>query len=155
MSTESRARSPLMLIVAAILLTAGAAGTGALVAKRSAGPAEPEHTEKRHSSKKSHEPAVAVPLEEFTVNLADTDELRYLRVTMSLELADAEAKTVVEHEMHRVRDAVIAVISRHTMDDLSTPAGKKALKHELVSALNVALDDELVDSVFFTEFAMQ
>jgi len=144
-----------MLIAAAVLLTAAAAGTGALVAKRSSGPAEPEQTERRHSTKKNHGPAVAVPLEEFTVNLADAEELRYLRVTMSIELADPEAKTTVEHEMHRLRDAVIAVISRHTMDDLVTPAGKKALKHELVSALNAALDEELVDSVFFTEFAMQ
>ncbi|MGQ9524923.1 MAG: flagellar basal body-associated FliL family protein [Armatimonadota bacterium] len=156
MNTESRARSPIMMIAAVALLTVAAAGTGALVAKRSSSPsAEPERPERRHPAKKSHGPAVVVPLEEFTVNLADTNELRYLRVTMSLELADPEAKTTVEHEMHRIRDAVIAVISRHTMDELATPIGKKALKNELVSALNSALDEELIDSVFFTEFAMQ
>jgi flagellar FliL protein len=154
MSVESRSKPPFTMIAVVLLLTVVAATTGAFVAKKSSGSqASDEKVHKK--SKKSHGPAATIPIEGLIINLNDPGEIRYLKLSLALETSSEEDKTVVEHELHKVKDAVITTASRHNMNQLFTNEGKEALRKELIEAINKQLDEELVSEIYFTEFAIQ
>lgn len=96
-------------------------------------------------------------LPEFIVNLADTDEPRYLKVDLVLEV-EGKSKKGEEGgnaEEAKARDAIISVLSRKHFSELLTESGKKSLKSELKNALNSRLKDIEVVNIYFTSFAMQ
>ncbi|MGC8832565.1 MAG: flagellar basal body-associated FliL family protein [Armatimonadota bacterium] len=155
MSAESRGKPPFAMIAVVLLLTVVAATTGAFVAKKSSG-SQVSGEETHKKAKKNHgEPAVTVPIEGLIINLNDPGEIRYLKLSIVLEIDSAEDKTKVEHELHKVKDSVITTASRHTMNQLFTNEGKEALRKELIEAINKQLDEELVKEIYFTEFAIQ
>lgn len=155
MSAENRGKPPFAMIAVVLLLTAVAATTGAFVAKKSSG-SSLETDEKAHKkSKKSHDPAATVPIDGLIINLNDPGEIRYLKLSLVLEIGSAEDKAKLEHELHKVKDSVITTASRHSMNQLFTNEGKEALRKELIEAINKQLNEELVEEIYFTEFAIQ
>jgi flagellar FliL protein len=100
----------------------------------------------------------AVELEEFTVNLADTDRARYIKVTLALEVLDEKVAAEIEKkQMPRVRDAIIMTLSRQYFTVLNTADGKEALKRQLAQAVNDALPAGAgkVADILFTSLVMQ
>jgi flagellar protein FliL len=105
-----------------------------------------------------------LPLESFTVNLADPEEGRFLRTTLSLGvdgklplLAKAESKDVEAGgvSMATIRDSIITVLAQCKSNDLLTPEGKLKLKTDLVNALNHEVPELQAREVYFTEFLVQ
>lgn len=105
-----------------------------------------------------------LPLESFTVNLADPEEGRFLRTTLSLGvdgklplLTKAESKDVEAGgvSMATIRDSIITVLAQCKSNDLLTPEGKSKLKTDLVNALNHEVPELQAREVYFTEFLVQ
>ena len=99
-----------------------------------------------------------VELDEFTVNLADSDRPRYIKVTVALEVADARtAQQIKDKLLPRVRDAIIMTLSRQYFAELSTVSGKAALKEQLTTAVNDAIPSSAgkVLDILFTSLVMQ
>jgi flagellar FliL protein len=105
-----------------------------------------------------------VPLEAFTVNLADHEEGRFLRATLALSvegqlptIARGENKPVetAQVSMATIRDSIITVLAQCKSDELLTPEGKAKLKADLISSLNRDVPELRVRDVFFTEFLVQ
>jgi flagellar protein FliL len=107
-------------------------------------------------------------LEPLLVNLADTSGSSYLRVAMTLRVADAteskEAKPKEEKpkedkensgDVAAVRDTMLTVLGRQTADRLLAADGKEQLKAELKAALAEHNADLKVMDVFFTDFLVQ
>lgn len=107
-------------------------------------------------------------LEPLLVNLADAGGSSYLRVAMTLRVADAtegkEAKAKEEKpkedkensgDVAAVRDTMLTVLGRQTADRLLAPDGKEQLKAELKAALAEHNADLKVMDVFFTDFLVQ
>ena len=98
-------------------------------------------------------------LEEFVVNLADKDDLHYLKVKMVLEVEDqgkgGHSEGSVNPEEAKVRDVIISVLSKRCLGELLSETGKSTLKSDLKSALNSVLEDCKVHDIYFTSFAMQ
>jgi len=107
-------------------------------------------------------------LEPLLVNLADAGGSSYLRVAMTLRVADAteskgakpkEAKPKEDKEnsadMAAVRDTMLTVLGRQTADRLLASDGKEHLKTELKAALAEHNADLKVMDVFFTDFLVQ
>jgi flagellar protein FliL len=105
-----------------------------------------------------------IPLEAFTVNLADHEEGRFLRATLALGvegqlpmIARGENKPVETGQvsMATIRDSIITVLAQCTSDELLTPEGKAKLKANLIGSLNRDVPELRVRDVFFTEFLVQ
>jgi flagellar FliL protein len=103
-------------------------------------------------------PGAAVALDPFVVNLADAGGTRYLRVSLSLVVADeAHAAEVAESEVTRarIRSAVLELLSLQTADRLITPDGKAEVKKAIAEAASHAVADLHVSDVLFSEFVVQ
>lgn len=105
-----------------------------------------------------------LPLESFTVNLADPEEGRFLRVTLDLGVdgqlpasSKGENKPVETGavSMATIRDSILTVLAQCTSDQLLTPEGKTKLKADLLAALNRDVPDLRAREVYFTEFLVQ
>jgi flagellar protein FliL len=105
-------------------------------------------------------PKYIVHLEGFTVNLADTEETHFLRVTMDLgidhlpEGTDRE-KPSAGMPVARIRDAVLSVLTVCKAAPLLTPEGKQQLKKNLLETLHHDVPELDVRDVYFTEFLVQ
>jgi flagellar basal body-associated protein FliL len=119
---------------------------------------------KRNSNSGSSAGTVVLPLESFTVNLADPEEGRFLRVTMALgvegklppitknESKEPEAGAV---SMATIRDSILTVLAQYKSDELLTPEGKNKLKQDLLAALNRDVAPLGAREIYFTEFLVQ
>jgi len=94
-------------------------------------------------------------LDTFIVNLADEDGSRYLKVDMTLALSNKEVEKEIEKKLPVIRDAIITVISNKYYKDISTPAGKLALKREIMARVNLVLTTGRVVDIYFTDFVVQ
>jgi flagellar protein FliL len=110
----------------------------------------------------------AMVLEPLLVNLADGGGSSYLRVALTLRVAevvdkkDSKAKGEkskddkgTDEDIAAVRDTVLSVLGRQTADDLLAADGKKHLKDELKAALAEHNGELKVMDVFFTDFLVQ
>ena len=110
----------------------------------------------------------AMVLEPLLVNLADAGGSSYLRVTLTLRVADVVDKKGAKAEGEKsrddkgaddgaaaVRDTVLTVLGRQTVDGLLAPDGKDHLKTELKAALAEHNAELKVKDVFFTDFLVQ
>lgn len=105
-----------------------------------------------------------LPLESFTVNLADPEEGRFLRATLSLGVSgqlpavakpESKAPEVGAVSMATIRDSILSVLTSCKSDDLLTPEGKAKLKSDLLAALNRDVPALGAREVYFTEFLVQ
>jgi flagellar protein FliL len=110
----------------------------------------------------------AMILEPLVVNLADAGGSSYLRVALTLRVADIADKKgakpkdekskddkSADEAMAAVRDTVLTVLGQQTADDLLATDGKEHLKAELKAALAEHNADLKVMNVFFTDFLVQ
>ncbi|HTH52942.1 MAG TPA: flagellar basal body-associated FliL family protein [Edaphobacter sp.] len=108
-----------------------------------------------------------VVMEPLLANLADSSGSAYLRVGITLAVADPagespkESKKAEEKPAGKdaadpaVRDTVLTILGRETSEQLLAPEGKDRLKREIKDAL-AAHDSEIkVTDLFFTEFLVQ
>jgi flagellar protein FliL len=110
----------------------------------------------------------AMVLDPLLVNLADAGGSSYLRIAMTLRVADAaEGKDAKPKEekpkdgkensdaVASVRDTMLTVLGQQTADRLLAVDGKEELKAELKIALAEHNADLKVMDVFFTDFLVQ
>ncbi|KUK13295.1 MAG: Flagellar basal body-associated protein FliL, partial [bacterium 42_11] len=98
-------------------------------------------------------------LGEFTINLADRDEVRYARFKLSLEVNSSKAVAELSKPEWNVklRDAIIITVRDKTATDLSSSEGLLSLASEIKTNLNkiIPSDKGKVLRVYFTEFVVQ
>jgi flagellar FliL protein len=107
-----------------------------------------------------------VPLDPFTVNLADREADRYAQVGITLELADAKAGDLLKAYMPAIRNNILLALSSKTAAQLMDHEGKLQLANELRAAALKPLgyvvrkgspdDDEApIRAVQFSNFIIQ
>lgn len=94
-------------------------------------------------------------LDTFIVNLADPGGKRFLRVTIDLELGNAEMQEEVKTRLPQVRDAILMVLPTKRFEDISGTEGKVALRDELLASLNGFLTTGQINNIYFKEFVVQ
>jgi len=103
----------------------------------------------------SDQPPIMMDLDDITVNLADTDESRFLRAKIKIEVRSDEAKARVQANMVKINDLVITVLSGKKFSDIRTPQGKYALKEDLIYRINRLVGGKPVKNLYFTDFVSQ
>jgi len=103
----------------------------------------------------SDAPPVSMDVDNLTINLADTDRDRYLRVKITLELRSEDAKTKVSENMVKIKDLLISSISGKKFSEIRTPQGKYELKMDLIYRINRLVGGKPVKNLYFADFVSQ
>ncbi|PTT83072.1 flagellar basal body rod protein [Pelomonas sp. HMWF004] len=143
----------LIIIVAAVLVLVLGGGGAALLLLKKKAPAEDEDgaevTEapvKAKAHAKSSHPPTFVPLDPFTVNLADKDVDRFAQIGVTLQVEDPKFADQIKAYMPAIRSNVLMVLAHKTAADLLTREGKeqlaKDIMRESVRPMGIEIDDE-------------
>lgn len=148
-------KSTLRLVVAAVALLAVAGGGGYWWMQRQ----QPVAAASAEAAPPVHEPEAGslLPLDTFTVNLADPGVSRFLRVTVQLVVAGEDAAAEAEHNpllKTRIRSTVLELLTTQQSQVLITPEGKDALKKDIAARVSEATPLEISD-VLFSDFVVQ
>lgn len=138
----------ILLVIALLVLAVGGAGAVMLLKKKAAaaddedGEAPVAHAAQRDPK---HPPAF-LPLDMFTVNLADRDAERYAQIGIVLEVTDAKAGDELKAYMPAIRNNILMVLAHKTSQELLVREGKERLafevQREASRALGIEIDDE-------------
>lgn len=92
----------------------------------------------------------------MTVNLSsEVNSEQFLKLSVSLEVADEEMAAAIEPRINRVLDAFQVYLRELRRSDLEGSAGIYRLKEELRRRVNLALYPVQVDSILFKEILVQ
>ena len=148
----------LLLIVLAVAILGGG-GAAAWFMMGSGGEEEAHATEKGHDEESSDEhaaePGPIVELDGFVLNLADREELRYLKMTIKLELDRPEEKTDFPNKVPAIRDSLLVLLSSKESHMLRTTNGKRRVREEILKRVNGIMKKGKISNVFFTDFVIQ
>ena len=163
-------KGKLPLIIGLVVLLAGSGGGGywwfakQKVAAQSAEGGHGEEGKKDAHAKAGHGEGEAaaggalLPLDVFTVNLADSDAQRFLRTNVQLVIAGDEAaiKELEEEKLPvaRARSVVLDLLSSQQSAAIATAEGKAALKKAIAEKASKVLHHEVLD-VLFSDFVIQ
>lgn len=100
-------------------------------------------------------PGAIYDLEPFIVNLADTPEIRYLKVTIKLELDRADAGSEIASRLPQVRDSILVLLTSKDSASVRSPQGKIHLREEITQRVNQLLPRPGVRAAYFTDFVVQ
>ena len=116
-----------------------------------AAPAEAQEKKAGHGG----EPGTIADMEPFIVNLADAPEIRYLKLTVKLELDRAAATEELKQRTPQIRDSILVLLTSKDSATIRTPQGKAQLRDEITQRVNGLLPKPGVRSAYFTEFVIQ
>lgn len=96
---------------------------------------------------------------EFVLNYGKEGKLRFMKVEVSVRVKSSGSVLEINEHADLIRHQVIMIISRQSVDKMLAPEGKESVRDELLSAVQIALTEELgkptIDSVLFTNFVIQ
>jgi len=155
-----------LLVVGLLLVVIGAGGAGGFYYWRHRSAAKATVAATKGTDKKpAHGQATEVAedtsvkevieLQPFIVNLADRNETRYLRMTISLGVGDTGEGKADPIFTTRVRNAILAIITTKTSEQVLTVEGKAELRKEMLSAARSAVDKPEVHAIYITDFIVQ
>ena len=115
-------------------------------------PGEPEA---KHGASKASIPGAIYDVDPFIVNLADTPEVRYLKLTVKLELESQEASAELASRVPQLRDTILVLLTSKDSASIRTPQGKFQLRDEITQRVNSLLPKPGVRAAYFTDFVVQ
>jgi flagellar FliL protein len=160
MSTAAVAETPppakgkkkLIIIIAAAVLVLAVGGGGAmfLLKKKAVDPdAEGDEPVATAHAAPKHDPKAVpafVPLEAFTVNLADRNAERFAQIGVTLEIQDAHMADQIKNYMPAIRNNILMAIADRTAAELMDREGKgklaERIRKETCKVLGFEVDDE-------------
>jgi flagellar FliL protein len=148
----------ILIGIAAFLLIAGGAAFWAIPYFRGTGKASAD-AKGGHSGKAAAEQVKAtLALEPFLVNLADTEESRFVKSSFQLGLTEELSEKEKEKDsvaIAAMRDSIITLLSSKTADQILTPQGKDKLREEIRQRVNAVSSEIKVVEVYIVDFVVQ
>ncbi len=150
-----KGKKMLMIIIAAVVLL-GAVGAGVTVflmkkhAAEAAAAAEEGGEDgpavaAKDAHHDKHSAPVFMPLDPFTVNLADREAERYAQIGITLELDDNKSTEDLKAYMPAIRNNILMVLSHKTSAELIEREGKEKLAREIMREALKPLGYEMED----------
>ncbi|HTE45455.1 MAG TPA: flagellar basal body-associated FliL family protein [Gemmatimonadaceae bacterium] len=144
-------RTVLIMAVAGVLAgsAAGLFGVGPVLAKRRAAvPAAPKAAEE-------HVALVSHPIENLVLNPAGSGGTRFLMVTAAFQLKDGATEQLMKDREPEVRDHILALLGRKTVEELSDIMQREKIKKEVLDAVAPLFPPGTVLKLFFPQFVIQ
>jgi flagellar protein FliL len=151
---KARKKTPLLCAAAVAVLLCGA---GVAKLTSASEKSAPSGAAGEHGAATVALPSV-MSLAPFILNLADQEDERYLRLSVSIVLADAADATPLTDESPehaRLRDRILTVLSAKSADEIVSFEGKESLRAELQRQVAELLPERRVVDVLYTEFLVQ
>jgi len=137
------------------LLAGGHGGDDRKAEESAAKAAGNGETDAKASAAKHSAPGAIYDVDPFIVNLADTPEVRYLKLTVKLELENQEASTELASRIPQLRDTILVLLTSKDAASIRTPQGKFQLRDEITQRVNSLLPKPSVRAAYFTDFVVQ
>lgn len=96
-----------------------------------------------------------IELQPFIINLADEGSSYYLRMTVSVGIGDSKEEKPEALFITRVRNALLAVLTTKTSEEVLTPQGKETLRKQLLRAARKAVEEPEVQAIYITDLIVQ
>ena len=98
-----------------------------------------------------------IEMQPFIVNLADSEQARYLRLTVNLGVGGEAAESTKPDQLflNRIRNAMLAVLTTKNSADVLSIEGKSKLRKELLKAAQAASEEPKVEAIYITDFIVQ
>ena len=148
----------IMAVVGLLLLGAGVFAGMKFLAPQPAVSAQQQEASKEATEEEEDDQGsgeiVVYPLDTFIVNLDGEGGRRYLKVKMTLEV-DARKKGKLDKQLHKVRDAILILLTSKTYEDLRGAEGKYALREEVKGRIGRIVGRLVVKEVYLEEFVVQ
>lgn len=134
------------IVAAAMLLVAGAAG-GTAWYFASGGDAvaasgDPGAAAGKKHQRKAGDARIFVPMDQFVVNLSDSNLDRYAQVAVVLEVDDSPTETQIKAAMPAVRNAILLLLSARSAAELLSLEGKEQLAIDIAVAAHAVLSHD-------------
>ncbi len=149
----AKGKKKLIIIIATAVLVLGGGGGAAMVLLKKKVDPDAEGAEDHAPAKGAAQAAgakrdpkavpVFVPLDPFTVNLADRTAERFAQVGVTLELEDAHFGDQIKNYMPAIRNNILMVIADRTAGELMGREGKAKLAERIRRAASRALGVEV------------
>jgi flagellar FliL protein len=149
---KKKKRSKLWLLAPLVLVLAGVPAGAYFWMHRSAG------AEGGTAEQHKPEDLGVMPLDPFTVNLADKETPRFLRVTVQLVLTEKAAIEELRKDalkQAQLRSMLLELLTQQLAEHLNTPEGKAELKKAIAARASDALKPLKVTDVLFSDFVVQ
>ena len=151
----AKGNKKLIIIIAAAALVLGGGGGAAVMLMKKKPPADAEGAEEHapppkaaHSAAPKFDPKavpVFLPLEPFTVNLADRNAERFAQVAVTLEIEDAKLGDQIKAYMPAIRNNILMTIADRNATELMGREGKAKLAERIRRAASRGLGIEVDD----------
>ena len=158
----------MVIIIVAGVLVLALGGAFAMVKMMGAPPAEKAQGEGGSEKPAAHGEAedkgghgvaadagTIADLDPFIVNLADTPEIRYLKVTLKVEADSSSTVEQIKARTPEIRDAILVLLTGLDSATARSPQGKHKLREDITDRINGLLPKKSVKSTYFTEFVIQ
>jgi flagellar protein FliL len=96
-----------------------------------------------------------LPLESFLVNLADPDNICFVKATFQLGLEEELKEEKDNVAIASIRDAIISLLTSKTSEQLISSQGKDKLREEIRSRVNTLSPKIKVSEVYIVDFVIQ
>ncbi len=136
----------------------GGSGKGAEISEEHKADAEVKAESKSEAGVKHGQaalPGVMFDLDPFIVNLADTPDIRYLKLTLKLEVDSEAVAAELSARIPQIRDAALVLLSSKDVNAVRTTQGKFQLRDEITQRINGLLKKPGVRTAYFTDFVVQ
>ncbi len=143
-----KGKKKLLIIVGAAVVVVVLAVVALLMMKKSAPADDEEGAEQAAPAKTAvkHDPKAVptfVPLDPFTVNLADRDAERYAQVGITLEVGDAATGDQIKAYMPAIRNNILLVLAEKTAAQMMDREGKVKLAGQIQRETSRAMGYEV------------
>jgi len=143
----------IIVLVAVVLLALAGGGAALFMMKQKAaalaaegGDEDVAHAEAPAQAKVDPKsPPVFMPLDPFTVNLADRENERYAQIGVTLQVDNSKTSDQLALYMPAIRNNILMVLSHKTAADLLTLEGKEKLAKSILHATVRPLGYDVAD----------
>jgi flagellar FliL protein len=143
------------IVLILLVLNLGASGFSTFkLATATAQPAAEEHEESTAATA-SEVTGPVVALDPFVVNLDETGQSRYVKVTLQVELVSKDDEHVLDKSKLAIRDMILSHLSGLKLVDTLGTAAKDKLRTDLMAKLEAIVGPHKVRRMFFQEFVVQ
>jgi flagellar FliL protein len=96
-----------------------------------------------------------VQIAKVIVNVSGSMGTRYLMTSFTLVGTHNDFKNLIEENKDQLLDLANTAMASKTISELEKPGSRNQIRAELISIFNNALGGNLVQEIYFTEFAVQ
>jgi flagellar FliL protein len=106
-------------------------------------------------AKADAKPSFSYEFTDVVVNLSGAMGTRYLKTSFSIFSSNPDLQKIITDNKPHLLDVALNVLSSKSMADLETPGSKNLVRNDLMANFNQALNSEIVEQIYFSEFVVQ